>query len=194
MNIRTPQSGNAARIAKAYLATLGLELKHSQALELIARLHGYTDNQAMQADAAFQDPIALRADSCTEFTMTTAKQSSVWVTVENISVCIKKDDEGVTVDLFAKGQEGSESMTGTWALYQDAVKACRKCGSPLDEQDFCTDSSCAYHDWDQAVTVEDMQRMSQSQLESKYGTQKRERTGSGRVPFKLVRDDLSIYD
>lgn len=120
MNIRTPKSGNAARIAKAYLKTLGIELKHAQALELVARLHGYTDNQAMQSDPNFQDPLALVAEGSTDFKMVGPRQSSVYITVENISVYVKRDDEGVSVDLFPLGREMEESLAGTWATYDEA--------------------------------------------------------------------------
>ncbi len=173
MNIRVPQSGQAARIAKAYLKTLGIDLKHTQALELIARLHGYTDNQAMQADPRFRDAPVLRADACDEYTLVASKQSSVWVTVENISVYIKKDDEGVAVDLFPTGQEDGESLAGTWALYQDALPVCGRCGSNLDDRGYCRDTTCPHHEWPQAVSVSDMQTLATEQLEAKYGVRRR---------------------
>lgn len=122
MNIRTPRSGQAARIAKSYLSTLGLNVTHSQALELIARLHGYTDNQAMQSDARFAGPMVLRADSSTEFTFVAPRQSNVWLTVENLSVQVKRDDEGVVVDVFARGKEDEGTLASTWAMYQDAME------------------------------------------------------------------------
>jgi len=174
MNIRTPQSGNAARIAKAYLKTLGIDLKHAQSLELIARLHGYTDNQAMQSDPNFQDPLALVAEGSTDFKMVSPRQSSVYVTVENISVYIKRDDEGVSVDLFPLGREMEESLAGTHALYDEARELCDRCGSDLDEKGYCTDSTCPHHDWPQEVNCADLETMSQAQVEAKYSVTKRE--------------------
>lgn len=174
MNIRTPQSGNAARIAKAYLKTLGIELKHAHALELVARLHGYTDNQAMQADQNFQEPLALVAEGSTDFKMVSPRQSSVYVTVENISVYIKRDDEGVSVDLFPLGREMEESMAGTWATYDEARQSCDKCGSLLNDEGYCTDETCPFHDWPQSVSVEDLQNHPTRYVEHLYGVTKRQ--------------------
>lgn len=120
MNIRIPRSGQAARIAKAYLSTLGLTLSHSQALELVARLHGYADNQAMQSDSRFVDPPALRAIASNEFEFLGPRQSNVWMSVENLSVYIKREDEGVVVDIFALGKEDEGTLATTWAMYKEA--------------------------------------------------------------------------
>lgn len=46
---------------------------------------------------------------------------SVWITVDNISVYIVRNDDGVSVDLFAKGRENDGSLAGTWALAQEAA-------------------------------------------------------------------------
>jgi len=43
-----------------------------------------------------------------------------WITVGNLSVYIKKADEGVAVDIYPKDGEDDESIAGTWALFQDA--------------------------------------------------------------------------
>lgn len=74
----------------------------------------------MQTDPNFQDPLALVAEGSADFKMVGPKQSSVYITVENISVYIKRDDEGVSVDLFALGHEMEHSLAGTWATYDDA--------------------------------------------------------------------------
>ena len=55
---------------------------------------------------------------------------------------------------------------------------CHKCGSKLDTSGWCTDSSCPYHNWSQAVVLEDMYVMSRPQLEAKYGVSKREAEGN----------------
>lgn len=173
MNIRTPQSGNAARIAKAYLQSQGIHIKHAQALELVARLHGYSDNQAMQADVNFQGPMALTAEGSTDFKMVTPKQSSVYVTVENISVYIKKDDEGVSVDLFPLGQEMAESLGSTYAFYAEARQPCTSCDSETDDAGYCSDATCPYHDWPQSVSRTDLEQLSTVAVEAKYGIKKR---------------------
>lgn len=49
-----------------------------------------------------------------------AESQSLWVGVDNISVYIRRNDEGVSVDLYPKGDEDAESLAGTWALFADA--------------------------------------------------------------------------
>jgi hypothetical protein len=118
MNIRIPRSGQAARLAKAYLASQGLDISHSQALELIARLHGYSDTQAMKADTRFADAPALQPISSNEYELR-AKPHSAWIGVDNISVSVTRTDEGVCVDLYAKGFE-NKSLAGTSLFFHEA--------------------------------------------------------------------------
>lgn len=120
MNIRTPQSGDAARIAKSYLKTQGIDLKHAQALELIARLHGYTDNQAMQADQNFQDPLALVAEGSGDFKLVGAPRAGVYVSVESVSVHIHRDEDGVRVDLLPLGSEMDEPLDWAYVEFEAA--------------------------------------------------------------------------
>ena len=49
------------------------------------------------------------------------KEGSAWITVGNISVYIRKSDEGVAVDLFPVGGEALEnSLAGTWVTFAEA--------------------------------------------------------------------------
>lgn len=173
MNIRYPRSGNAARIAKDFLRTEGLNITHTQAKELVARLHGYANAQAMAADSRFADAPALRPESSHEYVMTGPKQSSVWIGVENVSVYLKKADEGVVVDFFIKGHEDEESLQSAWLEYNDAKLCCERCSSELDEHEYCTDATCPYSDWPQKVKVTDLQEMPQASIEAKYQLKKR---------------------
>lgn len=120
MNIRIPQSGNAARIAEAYLRSQGLELKHTQALELIARLHGYSDFQAMRADPNYQEPLALVAESSSSFKLVGPTPSSIYVTAETIDICIEKSKHGVSVSLLPSGVTADECLDSAVASYEDA--------------------------------------------------------------------------
>jgi hypothetical protein len=122
MNLRIPRSGQAAKIAKAYLASEGIGISHTQALELIARLHGYANWQAMQSDKRFENAPALRPVSSDEYDFQYERGESVWVGIENISVYIKREDEGVVVDLFAKGHEDHGSLASTNLFYQEAAE------------------------------------------------------------------------
>ena len=47
------------------------------------------------------------------------KLESCWVTVENLSVYISAGDEGVSVSLYPLGKEDEQSITETWALYNE---------------------------------------------------------------------------
>ena len=120
MNIRVPQTGKAAKLARSYLQSQGLALSHQQALELVARLHGYQDWQAMQADARFEQAPALRPTASDEYELA-AGQGSAWVGVDNISVYIRRNDEGVTVDLYPKGDEMAGSLAGTSLTFAEAA-------------------------------------------------------------------------
>ncbi|KWU23421.1 hypothetical protein [Burkholderia cenocepacia] len=57
------------------------------------------------------------------------------------------------------------------------VQTCVKCGTSLNTAGFCEDSTCPYHNWPQAVALDDMCQMSRAQLEEKYGVAKREAEG-----------------
>jgi hypothetical protein len=45
---------------------------------------------------------------------------SVWITVDNISVYVRRTDEGVAVDLYPLSMEMEDSIVGTWCLRQEA--------------------------------------------------------------------------
>jgi hypothetical protein len=121
MNIRTPQPDQAARLLQQFFKAQGVVIKYSQALEAVARLNGYQDLQAMKADIRFADPLSLTAVSSNEYELK-EKQHSAWIGVDNISVCVTRNDEGVTVDLFAKGHEDN-SLTGTHLFFDEARDA-----------------------------------------------------------------------
>jgi hypothetical protein len=61
---------------------------------------------------------ALIKNNAKEFTLK-PKQDHVWVTVGNISVYIKRTDEGVVVDLFKLGHEDQDCITSTYAFFNE---------------------------------------------------------------------------
>lgn len=124
MNIRIPQSGKAAKLAKEFLQSQGLAASHQQCLELVARLHGYQDWHAMQGDKRFEHKPALKAVSSDEYELN-ADTRSAWVQVDNITVYVRRDDEGVSVDLYPVGQEDAESLAGAWLTFGEAEEAAR---------------------------------------------------------------------
>ena len=44
-----------------------------------------------------------------------------WVGVKNFSVYIKKTDEGVSVDIYARGAEDCDALAGCYAFDADAI-------------------------------------------------------------------------
>lgn len=45
---------------------------------------------------------------------------STWIGVKDFSIYIKKTDEGVVVDVYARGYEDCEALTSTYAFDADA--------------------------------------------------------------------------
>jgi len=121
MNIRTPQPAQAARLLQQFFKTQSLEVKYSQALEAVARINGYQDLHAMQADTRFADPLVLTAVSSNEFELR-EKDHNVWIGVDGISVCVTRNDEGVSVDMYAKGHE-DDSLQGTYLHFAEAEES-----------------------------------------------------------------------
>jgi hypothetical protein len=47
---------------------------------------------------------------------------SCWITVNNISVYVRRGDEGVAVALFPVQHEGEEPIAATWATFPVATE------------------------------------------------------------------------
>lgn len=60
---------------------------------------------------------ALRQEGNNDYVL---EEESCWITVNNISVRVRRTDEGVAVDLYPLGQEFYDSIVGTWALFSEA--------------------------------------------------------------------------
>jgi hypothetical protein len=50
------------------------------------------------------------------------ENNGVWITVNNLSVYLKKEHEGIVVDIYPLEQEDGEPITSTWAMWQDGWK------------------------------------------------------------------------
>lgn len=48
--------------------------------------------------------------------------TSVWITVDNMSVYVRRTDEGVAVDIYPRGMETDDSIVGTWCLKSEATE------------------------------------------------------------------------
>lgn len=112
MNIRTPKPTQAARVLKDFFNQQGFAVTHAQALEAVAKLHGYATWQAMSADKRFdhEGGLALKALSDNEFAFHNTA-SAAWIQAEDIKVSVTKTGEGVIVDLFKAGEEDTP-LTG----------------------------------------------------------------------------------
>lgn len=49
-------------------------------------------------------------------------EGSCWIRVGNLSVYVKKEEEGVAVDIFPLNDENSDYIAGTHCLYADAER------------------------------------------------------------------------
>lgn len=59
-------------------------------------------------------------------------QDTTWITVGNISVYLKHEDEGVVVDLYAEGAEDRNSLASTYAFFQEATDFVEELEEELD--------------------------------------------------------------
>lgn len=58
MTIRTPQPSQQAKILRSFFASQGISVRHTVALEAIARVAGYASTQAMRAQVPDDDELA----------------------------------------------------------------------------------------------------------------------------------------
>lgn len=60
----------------------------------------------------------VRLDEETDAEMSSAAEST-WVGVDDFSVYIKKTDEGIVVDIYARGLEDCNSLSSCYAYHED---------------------------------------------------------------------------
>lgn len=56
-------------------------------------------------------------------------EGSCWIMVGNLSVYVKKETEGVAVDIYPLNDENSDSLAATYALFSEAGEG----GAGIDE-------------------------------------------------------------
>lgn len=69
---------------------------------------------------------ALRQEGESDYTLE-EDATSCWIAVDNISVYVRRTDEGVAVDLYPNGQEMEDALVGTWALFSEAQEVIDDC-------------------------------------------------------------------
>ena len=77
---------------------------------------------------------------------------------------------------FCVDQDGHDVQI---TLYQHVAVAptCKQCGSHVMEE-YCTDQTCPFSDWPQAVEREDLNVFATDEVEAKYGITKRVAVGA----------------
>lgn len=67
------------------------------------------------------EALSLNPNSESDYVLNPA-HSSVWITVGNISIYLRRHDEGVSVDLYPVQQSDSNSLAGTWLTFAEACR------------------------------------------------------------------------
>ena len=62
---------------------------------------------------------ALSLVSETEYSLKPT-QNTVWITVDNISIYLRRHDDNVSVDFYPLGREDSDSLAGTYLSFDEA--------------------------------------------------------------------------
>lgn len=63
--------------------------------------------------------MATKLEEATDYEMPVAL-NSVWITVNNVSVYIKRESHGVAVDLYPLNDENSAMLSGCYITFEDA--------------------------------------------------------------------------
>lgn len=114
------QSKSANRIQNR-AHQLGFEMTKDQALELLAAANGFRNRHAWQAHLRTSERPALVQEhpheSNNDYLLVEGK--GCWISMAGFSVHPYLTDEGVVVDVYAKGAE-DESLASTWAEHREA--------------------------------------------------------------------------
>jgi Zn finger protein HypA/HybF involved in hydrogenase expression len=160
MNIRMPTTADAARILREALAEKGVDLKHTQALEVIARLQGYRNSHVMNADKRFDKPMALKATASDQFELRT-DSSFCQISADMLRVRVSRGSEGVTVAVLAQGEpttkplftqlyrndaiQGSMSLTSGMSALTSTLQGLKGQFTAMNEEDpWCECADCMW--------------------------------------------------
>ena len=135
MNIRKPEAKSAINQFRKFLVDAGIEVPLNLMQEGFARSQGFDDWQAYSAyDAASRRMVPMvepevvpGTEPGSRLKFTGKVGEAVWVRMPStgteggdISVYLKRGDEGVSVDLYASEVEDSEALAGTSLSYSEA--------------------------------------------------------------------------
>lgn len=139
----------AARLAKNFLASKGIEFSHSDALELLSASLGMKNFQTLRphletSDETVSQPVTPQALTQVglehEYEMSLAHQRA-WIKVDNLDVALIRTDEGLVVDVFAHGSS-EDTVATTWVLTNEVVGEHLNEVEDLSEDDSSHTYSC----------------------------------------------------
>lgn len=109
---------------------LAKPMSHGHALEVVAKLNGLKDWNSFAAIRSQATPeVSPILTGEIDYEMAgNAEDDRLWVTVRNVSVYIRRTNEGVIVDLYALGAEDGGSLASCSAEYVDAEETLRESG------------------------------------------------------------------
>lgn len=113
------QYKSQARLYHKNMKEMGLEVSYMQAMQLLAKSLNYKSWEVLETKV-LENELVFKVNSSSEITLNLEKSNNVWITVNNISVYVKANDEGVSVDLYPLEREDSdESLAATYAFYAE---------------------------------------------------------------------------
>jgi hypothetical protein len=108
-----------ARILHKEMKKTAINLSYMQVLQLKAKSLGFKNWETLE-QAVLESSLVVSFESSTELNLNTEKSKTLWLGVKNISVYIRANDEGVSVDLYPMDNEDSDSLAGTSLSYEEA--------------------------------------------------------------------------
>lgn len=129
--MKKTEISTAARLAKKFLEGKGIQISHSDALEMLSQSLGEKNFQTllpkldvetksdMQQQA--QPPLGLIQRGLEhEFEMS-QQHSRVWIKVDNMNLTLIRTDEGLVVDVYAYGSD-EDPVGSTWVSTAECVE------------------------------------------------------------------------
>ena len=114
-----------AQLMQARAEQLGLPVVVDQIFELMAAAEGFRNAHAWRAALDKREPAALVQEcpdeSGSDYKLVNGR--GIWLSIGAFSVHPYLTDEGVVVDVYARGCEDGDAAASTWALTTDAEDA-----------------------------------------------------------------------
>lgn len=118
----------AARVALADAETFDkiaedLCLEDGELQSLRDRLAAALDtDERLSLETGDSEALIPEGDCGNEYSMATDAPTA-WISVETLSVCISRKDDGASVSIYPKGDEFSSSLAETWATFTEGGRS-----------------------------------------------------------------------